>query len=136
MKMEMSFPGGVAVQAAWKGFTIATDQPQAHGGGGTAPAPFDLFLASLGTCAGYYALRFCQERSISTQGLGLSLVPVSDPERHRVAKIQIEVRLPVGFPEKYKSAILRAVDQCAVKRALHEPPTFEVTSLAAEVPIS
>ncbi|HEX3531204.1 MAG TPA: FAD-dependent oxidoreductase [Thermoanaerobaculia bacterium] len=80
MSLKVTFPGGVAVNAEYKGQIIHTDQPREHGGGGTAPTPFDLFLASLGTCAGFYALRFCQERSLPTDGLGLERF-VADYER-------------------------------------------------------
>lgn len=130
MNMDIQFPGGLSVTAQFKGFTVATDQSPAHGGGGTAPEPFDLFLASLGTCAGLYALRFCQERGIDTRGLSLGLTTEPDPERKRLGAIRLEVRLPEGFPEKYRAAILRAVDQCAVKRHMVEPPRFEVTAVA------
>lgn len=131
MSMEITFPGGLGVNASYKGFTIATDQNAAHGGGGSAPEPFDLFLASIGTCAGFYALRFCQERSIPTEGLALTLDTVRDLERKRIATIVLEVRLPEGFPEKYRSALLRSIDQCAVKRHVVDPPRFEVM-VAAE----
>jgi putative redox protein len=127
MEMQIGFPGGVAVQALFDGFTVRTDQPAAAGGGGTAPAPFDLFLASIGTCAGFYALRFCQERGIPTEGLSLKLSTVRDPERKRLATIRLVLGLPPGFPEKYGPAIIRAMDQCAVKRHIVEAPGFEVT---------
>jgi len=126
MSMKITFPGGLAVNAEVKGFTVKTDQRTDHGGGGTAPEPFDLFLASLGTCAGFYALRFCQQREIPTSGLGLTLTPVRDPEGKRVELVRLDVELPAGFPEKYRDAILRSVDQCAVKRHIMEPPRFEV----------
>ncbi len=128
MPMEITFPGGVAVEARYRGFTIRTDQPEKAGGGGTAPAPFDLFLASIGTCAGYFALRFCQERGIDTSTLGVTLDVERDPERHRISKIRIVAHLPDGFPEKYRKAILRAMDQCAVKRHIVEPPEFELAA--------
>lgn len=129
MPMEIRFPGGVAVEASHAGMTIRTDQPAAHGGGGTAPAPFDLFLASIGTCAGFYALRFCQERSLSTEGLGLTMSWERSDETKLISRIRIELRLPEGFPEKYRAAILRAADQCAVKKHLVEPPAIEVVAL-------
>ncbi|GAB4258366.1 MAG: OsmC family protein [Deferrisomatales bacterium] len=127
MAMEITFPGGLAVEAHYKGFTIRTDQPERGGGGNTAPAPFDLFLASIGTCAGFFALRFCQERGIDTQGLALTLDTEKAPDGHRIAAVRLELRLPRSFPEKYRKAILRAVDQCTVKRHILEPPAFEVT---------
>lgn len=133
MSMKITFPGGpasLAVDAEYKGFTIHTDQPADHGGGGTAPAPFDLFLASLGTCAGLYVLRFCQQRGIPTQGLGLNLKTAKDPEGKRIDAIRIEIQLPEGFPDRYRDAVIRAADQCAVKKHIAEPPRFELEALA------
>jgi len=129
--MKIEFPGGLAVNAAFKGFTVTTDQRVEHGGGGTAPEPFDLFLASLGTCAGFYALSFCQQRGIATEGLGLTLATEKDPESKRLALVRLEIALPAGFPEKYRDAMVRSVDQCAVKRHILEPPRFEVATAAA-----
>ncbi len=133
MTLEVQFPGGLAVETRAHGHLIRTDQPAHAGGGDTAPAPFDLFLASIATCAGLYALAFCQQRGLSTEGLGLSLEPVRDLEHHRIGTIRIEVRLPEGFPEKYREAILRSVDQCAVKRHMIDPPEFEL-AVAAPAP--
>ena len=131
--MQIEFPGGARVDALLDGLRIRTDQPDAHGAR-SAPSPFDLFLASIGTCAGFYVLRFFQQRNLDTAGLGLSVTPRRDPERKLVASIRIEITLPPGFPEKYREAVLRAVDQCSVKRHLAEPPAFEVVAAAGEVP--
>lgn len=124
--MKISFPGGVAVDAEYKGMTVHTDQPVASGGGGTASSPFDLFLASIGTCAGFYALRFCQERGLSTANLGLTMATENDPEAKRIGTIRLNLQLPDGFPEKYRSAILRSMDQCTVKRHIVDAPRFEM----------
>ena len=124
--MEITFPGGVAVAARHQDFTILTDQPATSGGGNSAPSPFDLFLASLGTCAGFFALRFCQQRSLDTTGLRLTLTTERDETAHRLSLVRIELYLPPAFPEKYRAAILKATEQCAVKRALDDPPRFEV----------
>jgi ribosomal protein S12 methylthiotransferase accessory factor len=126
VNIAVSFPGGVAVEASMKGHTVRTDQPAPYGAG-SAPAPFDVFLASIATCMGFYALRFCQERGIATEGLGMSLETVSDAEKKRLATIRVALTLPPGFPEKYVRAIERAVDQCAVKKHMIEPPAFELT---------
>jgi ribosomal protein S12 methylthiotransferase accessory factor len=131
MDMEIRFPGGLAVEALHKGFRIATDQPREAGGEGGAPAPFDLFLASLGTCAGLYALRFCQERQLPTAGLSLTLTTERDREAHRLARVRILIRLPAGFPPRYVAAIERAANLCAVKRAIADPPEFETVAQAA-----
>ena len=131
--MRIGFPGGLTVSASFRGHDILTDQPEKAGGGNAAPPPFDLFLASIGTCAGFYALRFCQSRGIATEGLAVTLEPVRDPETRRIGRIRIDVRLPPGFPARYRRAVVRAIDQCAVKRHILEPPEFEVT-LAEPVP--
>lgn len=125
MSFEVTFPGGVKVDAEFRGNVVRTDQP-APLGEHSAMSPFDLFLASIATCMGYYALRFCQERDIDTGGLGVSLVPERDPETKKLAMIRVELRLPPGFPEKYREAIRRAADQCAVKKALLDPPDFDL----------
>lgn len=131
MAVEIRFPGGVAVDAVYRGHTIRTDQPERSGGEGSAPAPFDLFLASIATCAAYYALVFCRKRDLSTEGLGLTLDPVRDPEAGRIATLRITLELPEGFPEKYRRAIVRSMDQCAVKRHIVEPPEFEIEAVSA-----
>lgn len=128
MDMEITFPGGVAVNAHYRGMTVATDQPPPLGGG-TAPSPFDLFLASIGACAGFYALRFCQERQIDTAALRVGLAFERTPETKRIGTIRIEVALPPDFPEKYRAALVRTIDQCTVKRHIVEPPAFEVVAV-------
>jgi ribosomal protein S12 methylthiotransferase accessory factor len=120
----VTFPAAVAVDVNLRDHVIHTDQPAGDGGADRAPSPFELFLASIAACAGFYALRFCQERHIPTEGLGVTL----DHEREggRLTKIRLDVKLPPEFPEKYRVAILRAVDHCAVKRALADPPEIDV----------
>jgi ribosomal protein S12 methylthiotransferase accessory factor len=127
--MKITFPGGVAVHADFDGFCIRTDQPKTGGGEGSAPAPFDLFMASLGTCAGFYALRFCQERQLPTRGLKLTLDWERDVPGHRLSKIRLALYLPPEFPEKYRRAVIRAVNQCSVKRTILDPPEFEVVAV-------
>ena len=127
--MEMTFPGGVAVEAHFEGTTIRTDQPVRQGGGGTAPAPFELFLASIGTCAGFYALRFCQERQIPTDGMSVSMNWERNPATKLISDIRIQISLPPGFPDKYRTAVVRAADQCAVKKHLLEAPAIAVVAV-------
>jgi ribosomal protein S12 methylthiotransferase accessory factor len=131
MDIEVRFPGGKRVDAAFDGFVVATDQPAELGGAGSAPAPYDLFLASIATCAGIYALGFCQARSLSTEGLRLVQRHVLDADTHLVREVQLELTLPVGFPDKYRTAILRAVEGCKVKKTIAAAPTFSV-ALAQE----
>lgn len=127
------FPGGVAVDATYEGHTVHTDQPIPVGGSDSAMSPFDLFFASIATCMGFYALRFCQERGLSTEGLRLTLDPIREQEGKRVTLVRIGVQLPAGFPEKYRSAIERAIDHCAVKKHIVEPPRFELNVVAQEL---
>ncbi len=132
--MRVWFPEGLAVEAAFDGFLLRTDQPATLGGGGSAPSPFDLFLASIGTCAGYYALRFCQARGLSTEDIGLKLTAEKDPAVKRVTKVSIEIELPPGFPERYREAIVRATDQCSVKKHLIDPPEIEIVTRRPVIP--
>lgn len=125
-EMEIYFPGGRRVYADYKGFTVETDQPIAAGGNGSAPAPFDLFMASIGTCAGIYLLAFLEQRGLATEGAGISMSREVDAETGLVTRIQLDLLLPPEFPEKYRSAVVRAVELCAVKRHLQQPPTFDV----------
>ena len=128
MLMDISFPGGKKVNATYKGFTVATDQPKDEGGDGSAPEPYDLVLASLGTCAGVYVLYFCDERKIDTTGLKMNLQAEKNEKTHLFEEIRIQIELPAGFPEKYKRAVVRAAELCTVKRSFVHPPNFTVTA--------
>lgn len=126
--MEITFPGGKRVNAQWHGFEIATDQPASGGGEGSAPAPYDLFLASIGTCAGIFVLGFMQSRGLSTEGLKILQSIEWDPAAHLMKKMSLRIVLPKDFPEKYKGAVIRAAEQCTVKRTIHAPPVFEISA--------
>jgi len=132
MAMEISFPGGKKVDAHFKGFTIKTDQSEKDGGESSAPTPTFLFLASLGTCAGLYALGFCEKRKLDTEKLKLELEFKNHEKTHMVEKIRIKITLPPDFPEKYIPAIIKAVNLCYVKKHLHEPPEFETITQSAD----
>lgn len=125
--MIISFPGGKKVNASWHGFEIATDQP-APAGEGSAPTPFDLFLASLGTCAGIFALGFIQSRGLSSEGLSIAVSFERNPETHLLSKAVFRITLPKDFPPKYKDAVIKAAEQCLVKRTMDDPPAFEITA--------
>ncbi len=127
--IKVSFPGGKKVDAKYGDFVIKTDQPVHGGGEGTAPSPFDLFLASLATCAGYYVLVFCQSRSLSYKNVSLVLKKEKNPETKRIEKIFININLPPKFPEKYKSAVIKSVNSCSVKIHMKYPPEFIVEAI-------
>ena len=105
MEMEISFPGGKRVTSTYKGFRVETDQPKSEGGDGTAPEPFDLFLSSIGTCAGVYIAYFCESRSISTEGIAMSLSFEKNERSHLMEKIILDIQLPPEFPEIYRKAV-------------------------------
>jgi len=131
MEMEITFPGGARVDAGFNGLTIKTDQPVQGGGTGSAPTPFATFLASIGTCAGIYVLGFCRQRGLPTEGLKLVQRMEVDRSTGMVSKIALDIQLPPGFPDKYKAAVIKSAEQCAVKKHLEHPPVFEVTTTAA-----
>jgi ribosomal protein S12 methylthiotransferase accessory factor len=124
--IEVSFPGGKRVDARVGDFVLRTDQPAELGGEGSAPGPFDLFLASLATCAGIYALGFCQARKLSTEGLSIRQHVDIDPETKLPSKVRLELTLPEGFPEMYRAAIVRAAEGCKVKKTIAAGPAIEL----------
>ena len=130
MDMDVYFPGGKRVYADYEGYIIETDQPETAGGEGSAPGPFDLFVASIGTCAGIFALGFMQQRGIDPTDARIHLRTHVDPENSaHIAKIDIELETPPDFPDKYRPAIIKAMDLCKVKKHLADPPEFEVTTV-------
>jgi ribosomal protein S12 methylthiotransferase accessory factor len=134
--MTVSFPGGKRVDAEYGGFTIRTDQSPKGGGGGSAPQPFDLFLASIATCAGIYVKGYCDARGIPAESLGLEMHIEHDHEQHRIGKLVLEIRLPLGFPDKHREAVIRAADLCSVKKHILNPPAFEVRTSDAPPVVS
>ena len=127
MEMRIRFPGNKKVSAEFYGFTIVTDQPKEADGDGTGPSPFDLFLASIGTCAGIFVLSFCKRRDIATDGLELVETIDWDEAQHKVSKIGIEIVLPDGFPDKYLDGVIQSANLCTVKKHVIDPPAFTVT---------
>lgn len=126
--IDVFFPGGKRVDAKVGEMVIYTDQSREHGGEGSAPDPFTFFLASIGTCAGFYALGFCQTRGIAVDGMSLSLGYEWNDNKKACERLDIHLKLPDGFPEKYREAILKAMDQCTVKRHILHPPEFVITA--------
>jgi ribosomal protein S12 methylthiotransferase accessory factor len=86
-------------------------------------------LASIATCAGIYVKGYCDSRAIATEGLGLEMRIEREPEKSRVARLVLEIRLPEGFPDKHREAVIRAADLCAVKKHILDPPAFEIRTV-------
>ena len=129
-RMAVTFPGGKQVTAHYDGFDIHTDQGVKSGGGGAAPEPYDLFLASLATCAGYYVLGFCDKRKIPMDGIRVVQSWSRDAQK-RLARIDLRIEVPASFPEKYHRALVRAASQCAVKKTLDSPPEIVTETVVA-----
>jgi ribosomal protein S12 methylthiotransferase accessory factor len=124
--MEITFDGGKVVTAHSHGHKIATDQPLDNGGGNTAPAPYDLFLASIGTCAGIYVKSFCDNRNIPTDDIKIIQSHEWNQETGLPTNIKLDIKLPAGFPEKYKASLIHVADLCKVKKTIANPPKFEI----------
>ena len=99
-EMVVTLPGGKRVDAQIGNHVVRTDQPVSFGGGDTAPAPFELFLAAIGTCAGIYVAGFCQKRGLPTEGIRLVQRNHVDPATGALARVEIDVEVPPSFPEK------------------------------------
>jgi ribosomal protein S12 methylthiotransferase accessory factor len=125
MEMEIVFPGDAQVDARAGNMVITTNQD------GSAPAPFTLFLASIGTCAGIYVLSFCRHRNLPTDGIKILQRTRRNPATKMIEEVEIEIRVPPDFPAKYHEALIRAADQCAVKKHIVQPPHFNVHTTVA-----
>jgi len=124
MEMKVNFEGKAKVMAEFGGMKVITDQP-VPSGDGTAPTPFNLFLASLATCAGIFVKSFCDQRGIPTNNITLTQKMEFNQATHLISDIKIIIHLPSDFPEKYKNAVVNAADLCLVKRHFHDPPKIE-----------
>lgn len=130
-ELRVVFGEGLKIDVEYKDFVIKTDQPAREGGGGTAPSSFDYFLASLAGCAGFYALAFCRERKIPVEGLNVTMTTERGEVSKMIDKVTITVDLPAGFPEKYKFALVKAIDHCTVKAHILRAPQFEIVTRPA-----
>jgi putative redox protein len=124
MEMMIDFPGGSRVDAHFGAFTVATDQPPAA----TAPSPFEIFLSSIGTCAGIYVLGFCQQRNLQTEGIHIVERINHSQITGMVETIDLEIQVPAAFPEKYRDSLIRSAELCAVKKHLEKPPKFAIST--------
>lgn len=123
--MEITFDGGKVVTAHTHSHSIRTDQPLENGGGNTAPAPFELYLASIGTCAGIYVKSFCDNRKIPTDKIKIIQKTEFSKETGLPVAITIDIQLPVDFPEKYRASVISVAELCKVKKSIANPPVFK-----------
>ncbi|MFW5770076.1 MAG: OsmC family protein, partial [Spirochaetota bacterium] len=112
MDMKISFGGKAKVTAEFRSFSVTTDQPVEDGGEDAYPSPFDLFIVSLGTCAGIYVQRFCEERNIDYEHITMNLSTEEDDITGMLKNIHVKIELPEDFPGKYKKAVVNAAGLC------------------------
>lgn len=136
MEMTIDFPGGARVDAHFDPYTVHTDQPPSGGGEGSAPTPFSLFLASIGTCAGIYVLDFCRQRDLPTEDIRIIQRIHRDATTGMVGRIDLEIQVPPAFPEKYRPSLIRSAELCAVKKHFENPPQFEITTKETKPEVS
>jgi len=132
MEMTVTFPGGARVDAQFGPYTVRTDQPPHGGGEGSAPTPFATFLASIATCAGIYVLGFCRQRDLPTEGIRITQRVEGDRQTGMIGRVRIDIHVPPDFPEKYRPALIRSAEQCAVKKHMEQPPQFVVETVVGE----
>jgi ribosomal protein S12 methylthiotransferase accessory factor len=121
----ITLPGGRRVDATVRGHRIQTDQPVAAGGLDDAPSPYELFLSSIGACAGIFVQGFCAKRGIDPSQVRILERPRHAPDGTLQA-VELAIEVPPGFPTKYYEALTRVVEQCSVKRAIAAQPSFVV----------
>ena len=124
-ELIITLDGKRRITAHIDGHQIRTDQPVSNGGEGSAPSPFDLFLASLGTCAGIFLQGFCATRGLDTSGIRIHEVPHYDGQG-TLESVDLAIDLPGDFPRRYREPLLRVIEQCSVKRAITAKPEFLV----------
>jgi ribosomal protein S12 methylthiotransferase accessory factor len=127
-EIVVTLPGGKRVDAQVGRHLVRTDQPVAGGGEDSAPSPYQLFLASIGTCAGIFVAGFCQKRGLPTEGIRI-VERLRTAEDGSLAGVDLDIEVPPGFPEKYHEALVRVADQCSVKKAIQVQPRFAVRTV-------
>ncbi|NLA23786.1 MAG: osmotically inducible protein OsmC [Bacteroidales bacterium] len=127
--MEITFEQGKIVTAHLNGHVIKTDQLEKDGGANSAPQPFELFLASMGTCAGIYVKYFCDKRDIPTDNIKILQHITTDEKTRLPSLIEFEIVVPEDFPKKYHRALINSAEMCKVKKTIENSPEFK-TSLS------
>ncbi|MBW2031134.1 MAG: OsmC family protein [Deltaproteobacteria bacterium] len=128
MEMEILFPGGESLESRLKGTSIVFGPEVSKDSPLSGIEPLDLFFVSIGLCAGKYVMGFCRSRKIPYDDARVLLSTRWNEDKKMHTHVRIEIELPPGFPEKYKKAVLKAVNLCSVKKHILTPPAFEVTA--------
>ena len=126
MEIKVNLEGGKRFSNQIVNQRIVTDQPVKHGGTDAAPAPYDLFVASIGTCAGFYVQSYCESKGVDASGIDITLHLKRDPENKKVSGFVTKIHIPEGLPEKLHSALRTVAEQCAVTKTIMNNPEFIV----------
>ncbi|MDF9435699.1 OsmC domain/YcaO domain-containing protein [Chromohalobacter israelensis] len=129
MEIKVNFLENLRLAAKFDDFTVETDQPIRYKGDGSAPSPFDYFLASSALCAAYFVRLYCNARDIPTENIRLSQNNIVDPENRYNQIFKIQVELPEDLSEKDRTGILRAAERCSVKRVIQNAPEFQIETV-------
>ncbi len=135
MEIKVNFLDKLRLEAKFDDFTVIADQPIRYKGDGSAPGPFDYFLASSALCAAYFVKLYCDTRNISTENIRLSQNNIVDPENRYQQIFKIQVELPSNITELDRRGIMRSIDRCTVKKVVQAGPEFvieEVENLDAD----
>ncbi|MCC4309714.1 OsmC domain/YcaO domain-containing protein [Alcanivorax marinus] len=129
MQINVNFLDNLRLEAKFDDFTVVTDQPIRYKGDGSAPSPFDYFLASSALCAAYFVKVYCKARDIPTDNIRLSQNNIVDPENRYNQIFRIQVELPEGLSDKDRQGILRSIDRCTVKKVVQTGPEFRIETV-------
>src|SRR5690554_3361763 len=126
MEINVNYLDNLRVEAKFDDFSVIADQPVRYKGDGSAPGPFDYFLASSALCAVYFVKVYCLARDIPTDNIRLSQNNIVDPENRYKQIFKIQVELPDTISEKDRLGIVRSIDRCTVKKTIQQSPDFEI----------
>ncbi len=129
MEIKVNFLDNLRLEAKFDDFTVTSDQPIRYKGDGSAPSPFDYFLASSALCAAYFIKVYCKARDISTENIRLSQNNIVDPEDRYNQIFQIQVELPDDISAKDREGIVRSIDRCTVKKVVQTGPEFKIETV-------
>ena len=130
MEIKVNFLDKLRLEAKFDDFTVVADQPIRYKGDGSAPGPFDYFLASSALCAAYFVKLYCDTRNISTEHIRLSQNNIVDPENRYQQIFKIQVQLPPDISEVDRRGILNSIERCTVKKVVQEGPEFVIEEVA------
>lgn len=125
--MKITWTAGVQLAVAVRGHRLIVDQPKEKGGGDQGITPVEMFIASLGACVGYFAVRFCQRHKLPTAGLAVHTIWEYAEQPARIGTIRIRVDLPIGFPSEMRERLQKVVEGCTIHNSLTHPPQIAVS---------